>query len=244
MTEMHVTCDSLLAGARAARGVAVVVDVFRAFTCAPLLFSLGLLRSILVSTPEEALALKQKDENLILAGEQGGLPIDGFDLGNSPSQILQTDPTFFRGKTAVQRTSSGVQGVLAALDVADEVLLCSYSLAKATARYILSNAAKRVSIVAMGVQLKEKAPEDEWCVRYMAHLLGAADYDHNEALREILFQETAQKFLNGDRPEFPSEDPVVCLQRDIHNFVLKAGREGDLVVVRKTSVSSFRKPPL
>jgi hypothetical protein len=32
MTDMHVTCDSLLPGAQAARGVAVVVDVFRAFT--------------------------------------------------------------------------------------------------------------------------------------------------------------------------------------------------------------------
>ena len=236
MKDMHVTCDSLLPGAQAARGVAVVVDVFRAFTCAPLLFSLGLERSILVGTPEEALALKQKNNDLILVGEVAGLPVEGFDLGNSPSQILQMDPIFFKGKTAVQRTSSGVQGVLAALDAADEVLPCSYTLAKATAQYVLSNSAERVSIVAMGVQLKRKAPEDEWCARYIAHLLGAADYDHNEALREILYQETTQKFLNGNRPEFPPEDPVLCLQRDIHDFVLKAEREGDLVVVRKTPV--------
>ncbi len=189
-----------------------------------------------MGTAEEALALKQENNDLILVGEVGGRPVEGFDLGNSPNQILQMGPAFFKGKTAVQRTSAGVQGVLAALDVADEVLLCSFALAKATARYVLSNSAERVSIVAMGVQLKEKAPEDEWCARYIAHLLGAADYDHNEALREILFQETTQKFLNGDRPEFPSEDPIVCLQRDIHDFVLKVGREGDLVVVRKTPV--------
>jgi 2-phosphosulfolactate phosphatase len=236
MKDMHVTCDSLLPGAQAARGVAVVVDVFRAFTCAPLLFSLGLERSILVGTAEEAFALKKQDYDLILVGEVGGRPVEGFDLGNSPSQILQMGPTFFKGKTAVQRTSAGVQGVLAALDVADEVLLCSYTLAKATARYVLSNSAKRVSIVAMGVQLKEKAPEDEWCARYVAHLLGAADYDHNEALKEILVNETTQKFFDVNRPDFPPEDPILCLQRDIHEFVLKAEREGDLVVVRKTSV--------
>jgi 2-phosphosulfolactate phosphatase len=236
MKDMHVTCDSLLAGAQAARGVAVVVDVFRAFTCAPLLFSLGLDHSILVGTAEEALALKRENNDLILVGEVGGRPVEGFDLGNSPSQILQMGPSFFKGKTAVQRTSAGVQGVLAALDVADEVLLCSFALAKATARYVLSNSAKRVSIVAMGVQLKEKAPEDEWCARYVAHLLGAADYDHNEALKEILVNETTQKFFDVTRPDFPPEDPVLCLQRDIHEFVLKAEREGDLVVVRKTSV--------
>jgi len=233
MTEMKVTCDSLLPGAQAAKGLAVVVDVFRAFTCTPLLFSLGLEQSILVATPEEALALKTQDASLVLAGELKGIPIEGFDLGNSPSQILRKNPTFFKGKTAVQRTSSGVQGAIAALGGADEVLLASYSLASATAHYILSNLPKRVSIVAMGVQLKEKAPEDEWCARYIAHLLGAADYNHNEALRDILFQETTQKFLRNDSPEFPPEDPILCLQRDIHDFVLKASREGDLVIVKK-----------
>lgn len=213
-----------------------MVDVFRAFTCAPLLFSLGLERSILVGTPEEALALKQKNNDLILVGEVGGRPVEGFDLGNSPIQILRMGSAFFKGRTAVQRTSAGVQGVLAALDVADEVLLCSFALAKATARYILSNSAKRVSIVAMGVQLKEKAPEDEWCARYMAHLLGAADYDHNEALKEILANETTQKFFDVNRPDFPPEDPILCLQRNIHDFILKAGKEKDLVVVRRIPV--------
>ena len=85
----------------------------------------------------------------------------------------------------------------------------------------------------MGVQLKEKAPEDEWCARYIAHLLGVTDYDHNEALRDILFQETTQKFLTSNRPEFPPEDPILCLQRDIHDFALKASRKGDLVIVKE-----------
>lgn len=233
MAPMQVTCDRLLAGAQAAQGIAVVVDVFRAFTCTPFLFSMGIERSILVATPEEALAMKQQDRSLILVGELKGVPIQGFDLGNSPSQILNQGKAFFTGKTVVQRTSSGVQGALAALDVADEVLLASYCLANATARYILSRSPERVSIVAMGVQLKEIAPEDEWCARYIAHLLSAADYDHNDALRDILFHETTQKFLRGDRAEFPAEDPVLCLQRDIHEFALKVYREGNLVVVRK-----------
>jgi len=232
---MKVTRDSLLAGAQAARGIAVVVDVFRAFTCTPFLFSLGIKRSILVATPEEAFRLKKQDQDLILIGEVDGLPIEGFDLGNSPSQILSQVPGFFEGKTAVQRTSSGVQGALASLDVADEVLLASYSVARATARYILSNPPQQVSIVAMGIQLMEKAPEDEWCARYIGHLLGASEYDHNEALREVVFHETAQKFLRNDRREFPTEDPVLCLQRNIHDFALKAHRDGNLVVAGKVA---------
>jgi 2-phosphosulfolactate phosphatase len=236
MSQIEITLDSLLPGAKAARGVAVVVDVYRAFTCAPLLFSLGLDRSILVADPEEALALKEKDPGLILVGEVKGVPIEGFDLGNSPSQILKQPPGFFEGKTAVQRTSAGVQGALAALERADEVLLGSYTLARAISRYVLAKPPRRVSIVAMGVQLKEKAPEDEWCARYISHLLNGTDYDHNQAMRDILFHETTQKFLDRGRAEFPCEDPLLCLQPDIHDFVLRAVREERQVVVRKVPV--------
>jgi 2-phosphosulfolactate phosphatase len=230
---MEVTHTRLLEGAQTARGVAVIIDVFRAFTCAPLLFSFGIQKSILVSTPEEAFVLKEKNSELVLIGEVGGIPIDGFDLGNSPSEILKKGTAFFNGKTVVQRTSSGVQGVLTALDVADEVLPASYTLAKSTARYILSKQPPRVSLVSMGVALKDIAPEDEWCGRYIAHLLGVNDYNHNEALKEILYNQTTQKFFDPAKPHFPPEDPIMCLQLDSHDFVLRARRDDGKVVVDK-----------
>jgi 2-phosphosulfolactate phosphatase len=233
---MEVTHTRLLEGAQTAKGVAVIIDVFRAFTCAPLLFSLGIQKSILVSTPEEAFALKEKNSQLVLIGEVGGIPIEGFDLGNSPSEILKKGTAFFDGKTVVQRTSSGVQGVLMALDVADEVLPASYSLAKSTARYILSKQPPRVSIVSMGWALKHIAPEDEWCGVYIAHLLGVNDYDHNKALEEILYNQTTQKFFDPEKPHFPPEDPIICLQLNIHDFVLRASRDDGAVVVNKIDV--------
>ena len=233
---MKVTHTRLLEGAQAARGVAVIIDVFRAFTCAPLLFSLGIQKSILVSTPEEAFALKEKNSKLVLIGEVGGIPIEGFDLGNSPSEILKKGETFFKGKTVVQRTSSGVQGVLTALQVADEVLPASYALAGSIARYIQSKQPPRVSLVSMGWALRHRAPEDEWCGRYIAHLLGVTDYNHNEAIKEILFNQTTQKFFDPEKPHFPPEDPIMCLQLNVHNFVLRAERDGDRVVVNKIDV--------
>ena len=233
---MEVTHTRLLEGAQTAKGVAVIIDVFRAFTCAPLLFSLGIQKSILVSTPEEAFALKEKNNQLVLIGEVGGIPIDGFDLGNSPSEILKKGTAFFDGKTVVQRTSSGVQGVLTALDVADEVLPASYALAKSIARYILSKQPPRVSIVSTGWALKYIAPEDEWCGVYIAHLLGVNDYNHNEALEEILYDQTTQKFFDPEKPHFPPEDPIMCLQLNIHDFVLRATRDDGNVVVNKIDV--------
>jgi len=233
---MKINHSSLLSGAKNAHGLAVIIDVFRAFSCAPLLFSLGIKKSILVASPTDALRLKKTDSNLILVGEVGGAPIDGFDFGNSPSQILKAAPSLFREKTVVQRTSSGVQGAIAALVVADEVLLGSYGLADATVRYIESRQPEEVSLVAMGWDLKEIAPEDEHCARYMAHLLRDSEYNHIEALREIVFHESTQKFLRGDVAYFPAEDPILCLQRDIYNFVLRVGREKDLVFVEKVDI--------
>jgi 2-phosphosulfolactate phosphatase len=135
---MKIICESLYDGALAARGVAVIIDVYRAFTCAPLLFSMGIEKLFLIATPEEGFALRERDRDLLLVGEVSGIPIKGFDVGNSPSEILRKGPRFFKGRTVLQRTSSGVQGALLALKVADEVLLGSYAVAGATARYILS----------------------------------------------------------------------------------------------------------
>jgi len=232
----QVICSSLREGAAAARGVVVVVDVYRAFTCASLLFHFGIDRSILVATPQEALTLKQRDPRLILIGEVDGKPIDGFDLGNSPSQILRQAREFFAGRTVVQRTSAGVQGVLTAMERAGEVFLGSYNIARATAEYVTSRGASLVHIVAMGKRMSLKAPEDEWCARYLAHLMGSGPYDHGEALREIIFAEETQKFLRGNMSYYPAEDPMVCLQRDIFSFALRAEREGEQVVVRKAEL--------
>lgn len=234
---MQIVHDSLLAGAQAARGMAVIIDVFRAFTCTPLLFSLGIEKSILAATPQEAFALKQDGNDILLIGEIGGIPIDGFDLGNSPSEIRRQDPSIFKGRTVVQRTSAGVQGALAALAAADDVLVAGYTNARATADYILAKKPKRVSLVAMGWDLKERAPEDEGCARYIAHLLGAGDYDHNKTLGEIVCNETAQRFLRADNPHFPAEDPILCLQRDIHDFALRVERDQQFIVVRQINVT-------
>ena len=129
-----------------------------------------------------------------------------------------------------------MQGVLTALQVADEVLPASYSLAQSTARYILAKQPPRVSLVAMGWAMKHIAPEDEWCARYISYLLGVNDYDHNDALLEILLNQTTQKFFDPEKPHFPPEDPIMCLQLDVHDFALRATRDNGAVVVNKIDV--------
>jgi 2-phosphosulfolactate phosphatase len=235
---MEITLHSLKSGAEKARGTVVIVDVFRAFTVAPILLHLGVREIQMVASPAEGLALKSADPEWILVGEVDGVPIDGFDFGNSPMEIIKGNSSFFNGKRAVQRTSAGVQGALIALDHADEVLLASFVTASATAARIRRMAPARVSIVAMGKNMERQAPEDEACARCLAALLQGEEYDHLEALREILLDPSIGRFTDGTKPYLPPEDPILCLQPHLFPFVVKAEKNHGGVFARKERMES------
>lgn len=225
---MQIVRLSLAEGAAAARGIAVVIDVFRAFTCEPLLYACGARRIVLEGDVGRCLAWKDATgAGAVLVGEHNELPIDGFDLTNSPYLILRNGPAMFEGRTVVHRTTSGVTGALAALGGAERVYLGSYLTARATAAVIRAERPAVVSIVAMGIRSTAPAPEDERCGDYIASLLDGSPYDHLAAVTEIVGHETAQKFLRGDKAYLPKEDPLLCLQRDLFDFALEARAGAD-----------------
>lgn len=218
---MEIRRLSLREGAEAARGLAVIIDVFRAFTCAPLMLHLGAGRLILESDIDACLAWRGR---ALLVGERDEEPIAGFDLTNSPWQILAAGRAAFAGRTVVHRTTSGVTGALIAAANGAEVLLASFANARATAQTVARQRPAVVSLVAMGVRSRARAPEDERCAeRIAAHLTGAP-FDRLGALAEIVAHETAQKFLRGDKPYLPREDPLLCLQDDLFDFALRLVR--------------------
>src|SRR5512147_1151923 len=190
-TPMHIRRLSLAEGARAAEGVAVIIDVLRAFTCEPLMFHCGARRIILESDPRACRAFREANPTAVLVGEINEVPIEGFDLTNSPSLILARGRAMFEGRTVVHRTTSGVTGALTALQRCDEVLLSSFMIARATAEYILRRAPAVVSLVAMGERSQAKAPEDEACGDYLESMLIGGSYDHVVALSMILASRTA-----------------------------------------------------
>jgi len=220
-------------GAREASGLAVIIDVFRAFSCEPLFFHLGAAKIILEADPSRASAMKREHPELVLVGEVNEVPIEGADLGNSPSEILLKSEGFFRNKIVIHRTTAGVTGAAAALERADEVILGSFMTAKAVATYIKEKNPPLLTLVAMGDRAEHKAPEDEACADYLEHLLTGKPYDPVSSLRQIVFQPTAQKFIAGSKPYLPREDPLFCLQRDLFDFVLLARKQGDHLTVRK-----------
>ena len=67
--------------------ITIVIDVIRAFTVAHYAFLQGASSIYLAETVEQAFQISEKQQELLLAGEVGGLPIEGFDLDNSPYDI-------------------------------------------------------------------------------------------------------------------------------------------------------------
>jgi 2-phosphosulfolactate phosphatase len=112
-------------------GVAVVVDVLRATTVMIHALANGCDAVIPCGEIEEARAVAAEvlTSPPILGGERGGLPIPGFDLGNSPDEY---DREVCEGKTLVMTTTNGTRAILASLE-AERVYIASFSNLKATA---------------------------------------------------------------------------------------------------------------
>lgn len=212
---------SLLDGARSARGHAVIVDVFRAFTTAAFCIAAGAREVVLVGDHEQALAMKRAEPKLFLTGEIEGRPIPGFDAGNSPSAIERMD---LSGIRVVQRTSSGTQGVVAA-SAADAIALGSFVIAGATVRYLRGRATD-VTVVAMGHNAREGADEDLACARYLeAALLGRP----LPAPHVTLLADHAPE---GWPDWFPRRDAELAMEVDRFSFALPVHREDGLLVAR------------
>ena len=100
---MKIEILHLVEGARKAQGLAVVIDVFRAFSTACYAVRNGAEQIIPVGDLKLAYQLKKENPSFVLMGERGGKIQPGFDYGNSPAQIEKVS---FSGKTIVQTTSA------------------------------------------------------------------------------------------------------------------------------------------
>jgi 2-phosphosulfolactate phosphatase len=235
---MRIQRRSLLAGAADARGIVVVIDVLRAFSCTALMFHYGVRDLALVRTPEEALAFRDRDPDYLVAGEVKGVKVEGFDLGNSPADIVSKGKVFFRNRRVALRSSAGTQGVLAAAANATQVILGSFMTAAAIAKYIRKTATPDalVTIVSMGFEGITPSIEDERCGDYIEHLLTGHAYDHLAAISECLRDPDIAASLRGEHHYRPKEDIVLSLQRDLFDFAMVGRLEDGHVRVIPSSL--------
>ena len=226
---MNIEIYHLIDGARHADGLAVIIDVFRAFSMECWLYALGAEEVRPVGSIDETFAWKEKDQDCILIGERKGKRIAGCDLGNSPSSI---DPEMIRGRRMIHTTSAGTQGIANAVH-AEELLAGSFVNAKATAVYVRKKAPEKVSLVCMGKGGLEPAEEDELCALYLRSLLSGQDMPDIDRKLKALVHGGGRHFFDPALQEiFPEKDFWMCIDRDRFDFVLRVDRDPNGFVTR------------
>ena len=226
---MEIRLVSLLEGARAALGVVVIIDVFRAYTTAAVALSKGVEKIVLVAEVEEALALREQGLGDLCVGEVGGMRPEGFDFNNSPSQMSRAD---IEGKTIIQSTRAGTVGMTAATR-AEKLYGGSFAVASATVDVISRQRPELLTIVAMGSEGRIRVDEDEQCALFLKNLFQGRRPNH-EAVRTLaLAGEESQKYDDPAKPHFPTEDREMALTIDSHDFAIRVDREDGLLVARR-----------
>ena len=104
--------------------VVVVIDVLRATSTILAALENGAARVLPVESIETATRLVSLSDrgDKLLAGEQKGLPIEGFDLFNSPSEL---DRETIGGRTIILATSNGTPAIATAASKAGRLIICS-----------------------------------------------------------------------------------------------------------------------
>lgn len=221
---MNVQILHLVEGSRAATGLTVIIDVFRAFTVETYLMRNNAEKIVPVGDMQIAFDYKARHpDTTLLCGERKGIMIEGFDFGNSPSQLENVDLT---GKTVIHTTSAGTQGIANAVN-ADEILGGSLVNAKAIAEYIRRKDPQTVSLVCMGLNALIQTQEDNLCADYIKSLLDNEPIADIQEQMDDLRNTSGAKFFDESRPEFPERDFYLSTALNSCDFVLRLKKSPD-----------------
>jgi 2-phosphosulfolactate phosphatase len=236
------------------RGTACVVfDVLRATSTFVAALRNGANAVIPAAEISEALAIRKKQPDVLLAGERDGVKIRAvqtggtdFDLGNSPREFT---PETVRGRTIVSTTTNGTRA-LRACAAAQTVLAGCFLNLGATADFIRHLQPAELLLVCAGTR-ENRADEDVLAAGALCELLvvGSSRCDDRTAQRVIPTKmspsaEIARQAWIQAKPDLAAavrnsenarrllaipelrDDVAFCLQRDIYPLVARMEADG------------------
>ncbi len=220
----------------------VVFDVLRATSTMVTALGNGAAAILPVAEIAEALAVRQRQPDVLLAGERDGVRIEGhltggvgFDLGNSPREFTAARVA---GRTVATTTTNGTRALRACAPAA-VVLLGSFLNLRATAELIEQMAPRHVLLVCSGT-LDQAAYEDVLGAGALCDLLWpryesglVADsariarelyrLRQNDLLAAVGHSRNGRRLM--DHPDL-REDVPFCVQRDVFPLVAQMGKDG------------------
>ena len=199
----------------------VVFDVLRMTTTACAAFSRGL-RELEVLADADAARARAAATGGLLFGERDGVPLPGFDGGNSPVETLRLD---LEGRRAVFCTTNGSRAVEAAAG-ARHLLLGAVVNAAAVARFLLALSPRNVRLSCAGTV--DRVSLDD--------VVGAA-----WVLRELVAREAPLELSDAAllalRLVERHDEPTLLLEQAAHaRFLHQIGFSEDVAYATRASV--------
>ena len=218
----------------------VVFDILRATSTFVTALHHGAAAVIPVSEISEAIAYRQRQPGVFLAGERDGIKISAaqsggvdFDFGNSPREF---SPEKVRGKTIVSTTTNGTRA-LQACAAANIVLAASFLNLSATAKFLNQLQPETILLICAGTG-EGVALEDVLAAGALADLLAGERADATEVARQNYLRAKLDLAVaiagstNGRRllglPELRA-DVAFCSQRDVFDLVAVMSADGLLL---------------
>ena len=221
----------------------VVIDVLRATSSMATALAHGAAAILPVEEISDAMRLKDKDPDSLLAGERDGLRISAkltggpdFDFGNSPREFLSEK---VRGRTIIMTTTNGTRALRSCAHAA-EVVIASFVNFRTTARFLKQSLAPGADLLLVcGGTFEEAAYEDALCAGAFVDFLARSDSSvlaDSALLAQRLYRSESDDITaalsrshNGQRllsrPEL-AEDVAFCATLDRFHVVGQSDAHG------------------
>jgi len=219
------TCISpILLPAHTLEGKAVVVtDIFRATSCMVAGIGAGIQEIVPVPAPEACSPFMEK--GYLRAGEQNGIKVAGFDLGNSPFEFMEAAK---QSAKIVMSTTNGTKAIHAA-QAAEHVLIGAFLNLGATAQAV---AALNLPLVILCAGWKNRFSLEDTlfagALSQLLHQLGFTTEDDATLAAQHLFEKASEdlrQYLMGSSHAHRlkklgiEKDLGYCAQTDLFEVV-------------------------
>lgn len=227
-----------LSEARTDSGAAVVIDVLRSFSTAAYALAAGADAVYPVATVSDAFRLRERLGDALLVGALGGgMPVPGFDCGNSPGAL---DAHRIQGRPLILHTAAGVQGLIRCRN-STALFAAALVCARATARAILAESPGRLLIITTGEWVDRDGDEDIACADYLEALLRGERPAPEAFERRVRESDFGRRFVDGGSPHLPPRDLADCSAADRFDFALRV--ENDHGVMRLRPLTAGETVP-
>ena len=150
----------------AAAPTGIVIDVLRATSTIAQALSVGYRRVLCVAELEQARTLRAELSDSIVGGERDAIRIEGFDVGASPREFLESS-----AETLILSTTNGTRTIVTAVERCEVVLIGSLLNLDAVVRAAVERG-EDVAVICAGYK-GAFALDDAYCAgRLVQHLNG------------------------------------------------------------------------